>query len=279
MLKLLVFDKSVFQVTSSAELLGFANKHLIVLPDVLYFECVTALENRVQLLERFRNVIVNGAYICEGFWSIIKKEGRELLPYGPLVDLSKVDAVRNTFRVNPTPYNPDDAKELLRRNLEMAKGLICSTDGFDKKIASESPEVHKEIRSKWDGSKKSIPERLCYWANMVDSEDLHKLAAALLSNLTNNIGQYCLSKDWFTWQYLRLFMILNFERNFLRHKGSSLGLDRIEHDLQDIQYVALISRADGLLTRDRGCASLAKAAFPEKDVFSCLGEVTDDYRC
>ncbi|MBN2020135.1 MAG: hypothetical protein JW749_07920 [Sedimentisphaerales bacterium] len=279
-LKKLIIDKSLFESTlpSPQKLLEFAHNHFLILPDVLYFECATALQREEQLLELFRNVILNGAYRCESWWSIIKKEARELLPYGPLVDLSEVEAVRNTFRNNHTPYNPEDAKELLSRHREVAKELMCSIDDFDKKISFNSPEVHKEIR-KWDGSRKRKPERLCGWAFWVDSEDIHKLAVAWLSDLTNNIGQYCLSKDWFTWQYLRLFMILRFEMNFLKHKWGPLGMDSIEHDLQDIQYVALLARAEGLLTKDRGCASLAKAAFPEKDVFSSIDEVTEDYRC
>jgi len=39
----------------------------------------------------------------------------------------------------------------------------------------------------------------------------------------------------------------------------------------------LLSRADCLLTSDEGCSRLAKAAFPEKDVFSSLEEVPEDY--
>ena len=53
-----------------------------------------------------------------------------------------------------------------------------------------------------------------------------------------------------------------------------------EHDYQDMEYVLLLSRADSLLTRDKKLVKpLAKAAFPEKDVFSSLDEVPDEYLC
>jgi len=39
----------------------------------------------------------------------------------------------------------------------------------------------------------------------------------------------------------------------------------------------LLSRADCLLTGDKGCSCLAKAAFPEKDVFSSLEDVPKVY--
>jgi hypothetical protein len=278
MSKSLIIDKSLFQGTSPEKLTCFVKKYFTILPDVLYFECATALENKEHLLELFRNMILNGAHICKSWWSIIKSEAQTLLPYGSLVDLSMINVVRETFRDNPRPYNPEDANKLLGNHLGVANGLICSTDHFDKKMISEAPEVIKEIR-KMDGSKKSMPERLSYWAYLVDSEDIHKLAVAWLSELTNNPEQYCLSKDWFTWQYLRLFMIKKFEMNFLWHKGGRFGPNNIEHDLQDIQYVSFLSRADGLLTRDKKLVDpLAKAAFPEKDVFSSIDEVTEDYR-
>jgi hypothetical protein len=64
----------------------------------------------------------------------------------------------------------------------------------------------------------------------------------------------------------------------LRHTGDGSGRVAVEHDLQDITYVLLLSRGDGLLTRDKDLViPLAKAAFPEKDVFSSLEEVPKDY--
>jgi len=46
-----------------------------------------------------------------------------------------------------------------------------------------------------------------------------------------------------------------------------------------MEYVASLSRADGLLTGDKKLVEpLVRAAFPEKDVFSSL-EVPDSYRC
>ncbi|MGE5295203.1 MAG: hypothetical protein ACM3VT_10280 [Solirubrobacterales bacterium] len=36
---------------------------------------------------------------------------------------------------------------------------------------------------------------------------------------------------------------------------------------------------DALLSKDKGMGDLARAAFPEKDVFSSLEEVPESYRC
>jgi hypothetical protein len=67
---------------------------------------------------------------------------------------------------------------------------------------------------------------------------------------------------------------------WLRQKGGPPGDNRAEHDYQDIEYVLLLSRADGIITRDKKLVEpLARAAFPEKDVFSSLEEVPESYRC
>ena len=87
-----------------------------------------------------------------------------------------------------------------------------------------------------------------------------------------------MSDEWVSWHFLRLYLILLMERSLLRHTGAASGQIYVEHDLQDITYVLLLSRADGLLTWDKGLViPLAKAAFPEKDVFSSLDEVPEEY--
>jgi len=81
------------------------------------------------------------------------------------------------------------------------------------------------------------------------------------------------------WHLFRLRDIVVRECLYLRRAGSSLGEERAEHDHQDVGYVLLLSRADGFVTRDKKLVELARAAFPEKDVFSSLEEVPESYRC
>ncbi|HSW00682.1 MAG TPA: hypothetical protein VLI39_10950 [Sedimentisphaerales bacterium] len=84
-----------------------------------------------------------------------------------------------------------------------------------------------------------------------------------------------------SWQHVRLTTVLFLEYSFLR-KGHGGGTEQesAEHDLYDVQYVVLLTRADGIITRDKKLVEpLARAAFSEKDVFSSLEEVPDSYRC
>ncbi len=111
--------------------------------------------------------------------------------------------------------------------------------------------------------------------------DIHKIGISVFSCLTDSPEKFCLSRNWVTWHYLRLVAVLALEYWFLRKgKGGKKELINTEHDLQDIEYVYLLSRADALLTRDKKFVKpLAQATFPDKDVFSGLDEVPEEYVC
>ena len=159
----------------------------------------------------------------------------------------------------------------------MAQIIINIADGFTQKLSSEQPELLAKMRKR-DSSKKSRPKRFIKWIELIDSQDIiHQASEEMLKGFTNRPDKFCLSEEWVSWHLMRLYLILLQERTLLRHTGDASGPISIEHDLQDVTYVMLLSRADYLLTSDEGCSCLAKAAFPEKDVFSSLEEVPEDY--
>jgi len=274
--KQLVIDKNVFQGISTDDLCDFTRSHFLILPDDLYYECATTDRKQQELLDRFRDVILAGGCICPRRNKIIQEETETLSPYGPLVDMQTISAVRQTFLKNRRPYNPEEVQTAYTNELEMAQMIIDLADGFTQKLTSQEPELLKKIR-KSDSSKSARPKRLARWAELIDSQDIHYASERLLEGMTNHPDEFCLSDEWVSWHFLRLIIILSFERTFLRHTGDASGAISIEHDLQDISYVLLLSRADCLLTSDKGCSSLAKAAFPEKDIFTFPDEVPEEY--
>lgn len=64
------------------------------------------------------------------------------------------------------------------------------------------------------------------------------------------------------------------------YSGPSFENRDISSDFHDMEYVAYLSRADGILTGDTKLVQpLAEAAFPDKDIFSDPKEVPESYRC
>lgn len=166
----------------------------------------------------------------------------------------------------------------MEEELSMGRWIINNADDYTQKLIRDDPELLKEVRM-CDNTKSKRFERLQQWVEFVDSQDMHEVAKTLLCEITNDPEKYCLSEKWVSWHFVRLMFIIIMERDFLRQNGDKSSEIIIEHDLQDMKYVILLSRADGLLTKDNCCFCLAKAAFPEKDVFSSLDEVPEDYIC
>ena len=74
--------------------------------------------------------------------------------------------------------------------------------------------------------------------------------------------------SWFTWQITRLWFAYIFDWMFKKNLPGSSEKKNISNDLYDIEYLAYLSQADGLLTNDQKLQKLlANIAFPEKKVF------------
>lgn len=274
--KQIIIDKDVFGGIKTDDLRDFAKNHFLVLPEVLLYECLTTQKNQENLLDRFRQVLLAGACICPNIKSIINKEAKELSPYGPLVNLRNTQEIRSAYmQKDGISYDLSAMSEYLDGNTSK---LLNATQGFHEEFASKHPDILTAIR-KLDNSKTIKAERFICWAQLVDLQDVHRLAEANLRGITETPEKYCLSDEWVSWHFLRVTFIIILEYCFLKHNGASIGEDRAAHDCRDAEYVYLLSRVDGLLTRDNDCRLLAKAAFPEKDVFSDIDQVSKEYIC
>jgi len=218
--KQLVIDKNVLQGTSIPSLCDFARSHFLILPDDLYYECASTDRMQQELLDRFRDVILAGGCICPRRNKIIQDEAKSLSPYGALVDMNTISAVRQTFQENKRPYNPEEIETAYRDELKMAQIIINLAVSFTQKLASEQPELLAKMK-KCDSSKSARPKRLVKRAESVDSQDIHYASKRLLKGMTNHPDEFCLSDEWVSWHFLRLILILAFERTFLRHTGDA----------------------------------------------------------
>ncbi|HNY77522.1 MAG: hypothetical protein RBS72_04755 [Sedimentisphaerales bacterium] len=122
--------------------------------------------------------------------------------------------------------------------------------------------------------------RLTQILKIIDTFDIHDMALRQIrEDRISDKSRFCSSPDWMAWHHVRLTLALVQEYHYMRSVGGDPAQQRAEHDYQDMEYVLLLSRADAVITQDKRLAALARAAFPEKDVFSGLEEVPDSYRC
>jgi len=275
--KQLLIDKSLFDATPTRKIKEFVRNYFLILPNGLLYECLTTERAKDKLLHRFREGVLAGGYVCSSIYDTVRYEGEDLAPYGNLVDAEYCDAFRQALAENPNPYDYRWITNRSRLNQKFIEHFQINIKKFAT-LESEKLDVMKALRHE-DHSNEGRPNRLKYWAEFVDSKDLKDAGNRLLRGITTCPGRYCLSKEWISWQFVRVFMIWLMECSFLSQTGGGKGSAKLEHDLQDMGCVALLSRVDGLLMRDKLAQDLARVAFPDKDIFSSLHEVPEDYKC
>lgn len=272
MSKLLVIDKSVLHGISSERLAEFCKNHQAVLPYSMVVECLMSKTRATDLLQRFQMCVKSGASVGKGLTNVLNSEQQTCCPVSSIIDKDTTDAIRTGSFTTDTDFLSLEAHRCEKTyrsrydrlrdvglkhfiNAEKKKGLVA---GFRD-----------------DCQNTSLSERLVKWLRVIDASRI-------------NILNYFAPKfakspelDWFTWHYIRLHYAWGLEWVCKRSaSGNSYEQRDISNDYWDIEYVVCLCRADGLLTRDNNLVKpLSKTAFPEKDVFSSLEKIPEDYVC
>jgi len=278
--KQIVIDKDAFIGIDISTLCKFAKRHFLILPEVLIYECMTSdnMKER-KLIQRCKTLIVSGAYYCPRSVTYLKWEAKNASPYPWfLADLEKTNLIRreNSIRQEHT-FDIKELQEVYNLHYEVANGILSGTSSnLKSKMNLERPDIIQRIKK----MSQNTMCRFTEWFENIDRFNMHNTAVTKLpEKFIKDKVNFCLSVEWITWQYFRIITVLVDDYYYRSETGGSPKNEKIEHDFQDMEYVLLLCRADGLLTRDEKMVKpLAKAAFPDKDVFSSLDEVPEDYK-
>ncbi|NQT03468.1 MAG: hypothetical protein HQ580_15685 [Planctomycetes bacterium] len=276
--KQIVIDKDAFQGIGFNDLRKFARNHQLLVCDTLLYECLTDTGNR-RLLDRCRKLIESGAYYCSCSAEFLQWEGRNLTPYPRfLPDLQKTERIRKGSVRPEGSFTPQELEKILGLRTRIAKDILIRTvERVGPRISSERPDIATNVKT----LTRDTCDRMAQWLEGLDVVGMHDLAVrSMPDGWAYDDASFCRSREWISWQYFRLASVLANEYYYLAQTGGIPGGRRAEHDHQDMEYVLLLSRADALITRDKKLSEpLAIAAFPNKDVFSNLDEVPEEYVC
>lgn len=264
MSELLVVDKSIFHSLCDCDekLCAFVKDYNIVLPDVLFRECLisenqTSDKDPLKLLRKFDGAIKAGAKMGYSLQALFQAEKMTLCPVKSVIDEISTQKFRDGTANTDIDFIKQESEccrkafePIIESVLKIARALygnLCKREELSKELRKEKDRIHRF--KKWiqctDISMKDILKRLF-------SEQISSHADA----------------DWFTWQQARLYLTYGLDWVFIKNLPGSCEKEDISNNLYDIEYVTYLSRADGLLTNDRKLqVPLAKAAFPKKEVF------------
>jgi hypothetical protein len=279
MQKQIVIDKNVFVAymrRTFDELCDFAKQHILLLSDSLLYECATATkQNPAALLAKCDHLIKEGAYYCSMSQHFIQWEAWHGVPYPEsLTDAQSTDRIRHN-NLFITGILASDIPECLHvAHMRKADTLLAE---FSASLKLEVDSRIEDIGVQVKKLPNPRPVRLVEWLRHIDRMDIHAMVVeSFPAGWIRVKGEFCLSPAWMTWQYLRLVAALVYEYWYIRQTGGSRD-KWAEHDCEDVEYALLLSRADAIITQDKGLTELARAAFPEKKVFSRLEDVSRDW--
>jgi len=278
--KQIVIDKEAFIRIKLDALCDFARNHLLLLSDTLLYECATTAESqRARRLRECMRLFEAGGYYCGCSVTFIQWEGSHLTHYPCfLADLHATGVIRTGKLRLEDASDPDAAKDMfLARSTVAQQTFMALSTEHRKALDSEHKGVADVIKKEMPADRR---ERLCKWLERIAPREMYQRDVDWVPQAwITEKKRFCLSEKWISWQYIRLVSAVTQDYSYLQQKGGAPGNTRAEHDYQDMEYVLLLSRADGIISSDKGVIALAKAAFPEKDVFSSLEEVPESYRC
>jgi hypothetical protein len=135
------------------------------------------------------------------------------------------------------------------------------------------PEVLQKIKQDYQGEK---PFKELF--QIIDEiVDFHGWAIEIKSIQDDLFDpkNFCTSPKWMSWQDIRILLARLYYDDLKIHTGGQLPQDeKFENSRMDLEYVWLLAKADVLLTNDHELTAIANAAFPDKKVYSSVGEFT-----
>jgi hypothetical protein len=270
--KLFILDKNVFQGTACSKLTNFIKCHKVILPFTLYVECAISQKDKLykdfknpeRLMQKFLEVIKNGAYAGKSPANIIEEERLRNATIESLIDMEETHLMRESELVDDIDF------EEVREKCVKIFGSITDfvkrwADQFYKTIGKKEKE--KDFRDEVD--EVNLVVRLAKWLRAIEEKK-----DEILDMYSSN-GRRIVPSDGWEWQMVRLSFAWGTELACKRNKsGPSFENYDLSNDIFDIYYVSHLSQADGLISVDINLVQpLAKAAFPDKDIFSSIDEV------
>lgn len=221
----------------------------------------------MDLLSYIQELMQQGAQYGFRPLDLVKYEKQYKKPVESIIDAIGTGKIRDGELIDSQYF--DDEAQAYHESLEpIIEGALILSETFYHNMKKNGL-----LNGMRDEDMNSLTKRLGLWCSATD-----KLMSNILKKTAPSMSEY-LREDWHTWQNHRLRFVLGFEWAYLKAKGGSLpGGTRATHDFHDMQYATYLSHADGIITNDKQLMEpLVKSAFPQKDLFNSIYEVSENY--
>ncbi len=249
----IILDKSFFQCTSLKSINELSKRHIVILPHVLFEECIRTQKNPGpdQLIKKALNAIKEGSYTSLSLANILKTEIETKQTINSIIDNDLTEGIRNDelqFFATGSKYKIEKDLNPLVLFIEKIKHEFCNTLS------------NKEYAREWRQTDEIVGNRYIKFSNAASDQIIRsyfdKLYPTIISHVKN---------DWFSWHLMRMLIVLGIDWAYKRNKsGPSYQGSKITNDVYDMQYAIYLARADLLKSNDKGLLAFAQALFPNK---------------
>jgi hypothetical protein len=274
--KHLILDKSVFHGTSQKTLLKFTKRHAVILSDTLFTESLTSTKlDSQRYITLIRKMILEGAKASYGILHLIREEMCNFRPCDSIINHKVTESIRNESTKNEDMFDNNEIFDVYQQNLSLALIVPKIAKLIKQNTLTQYTGIEREMKKS-----KASPEELFSAATDWATTKIFEAKQIFFSNLVEDLDRFCTSDKWITWHYLRGVLTLA-HIYFWKDVGYSgaWGNKNLRKYYNDMEYIILLYEADGLLTSDNDCASLAKLMFPAKVLFWGIEEVPEEYIC
>jgi hypothetical protein len=267
-MKSIIVDKNIIHLESATTdgLTKLAARCQLVLPHALWEECTISSSNEPrELVGKLMEAVKGGAYAGKSPAQLYAEE-QDGVAVSSILDLQETELIRQSV-INPE-VDIEKVAAQCRKAFEPTVALVSNMAqvfyanackrGIDRCIARET-----------EGS--DICQRLHAWLDAVDQ--MRTEIVQHLMGTNKGLGQ---ANSW-SWQWVRLSMAWEMELMAMRARsGPSFDRRDCSNDAYDIHYVALLCRADAIITRDGTLvAPLARAGFGNVEVFANITQALE----
>ncbi len=267
----IIVDKSVFQGTALRDLSELALNHSVILPHILFEECLTTegegSRGPKSLLEKFEALIKAGAFISLSKGRVLEIEHNTLQPLPSIIDKTTTEQIKDTsiqdFRID-FQKKAQVCKKSFEPMLLIAEKL---TKAFWKTLSN------KEYSADWrqldeDDEDNDPSRRFSKWRQATDRQ-----IKSWLESFLPDIHSY-ITEDWITWHIFQLLVVYGIEWSFKRNQsGQSYENFDITNDVYDLNYLFVLPQSDIFISGDEKLRVFAQAMFPQKAVCSELTDI------
>ena len=210
----------------------------------------------------------NGAYAGKSPGKIVKEERSRNAAIESLIDMEETQTMREGI-LDKEPDLEKVRKECYKAFKPITDSVEQLANQYYKNIVKK--DLEKSFREEVDEG--DDVGRLAKWLHNIDG-----MKNDTLDHFLGNGSNAMLADRW-EWQLLRLSLAWALELASKRNNsGPSFENYDISNDIFDIYYVSHLSQADGLVAGDKRLVRpLAMAAFPSKDVFGSIDDVSYRY--